>query len=251
MIKGADRKENSKIIQFRAPSEYHCMIELIIQSLNKKISEVGSNEKITATDVIKLAIESLATGNNSFNILGNHIKINDLVNNELEYFKVIPKNIIEFEVKFSLIKKIEEIVKILEDMHIYTDLKKSSKEVDELKILKSIIFSREQAFDSMKASNEEKEMMGFVQIQSIEYYLDIIFEKYNELQLDVFEIDFELLKNEIEDNILKYSSFINMQALKLYDNYKYSFILHSLRKDINEYISYIEDYLTHKNNPFT
>lgn len=40
MIKGADRKVGTKIIQFRAPSEYNGMVELITTVLNKKIVKV-------------------------------------------------------------------------------------------------------------------------------------------------------------------------------------------------------------------
>jgi len=254
MIKGADRKEGTKIMQFRAPSEYNGMVELITTALNKKIAKVGSKDKITATDVMKLAIESLATGDNSFNILGNNMKIDELVSDELksfyrEYSKIIPKKLIEFEVKCSLVKKIEEIVEILRDMYIDGDLEKSI-EVEELIILKATLFSRQQVFDSMKASKEEKEAFGFVQLESIEYYLDIIIKKYDELELKVEEIDYQILKSEIENNILRYRNTLNMSALKLYDNYKYSFILNSLRKDIDRYVNYIEEYLTHKKEPF-
>ena len=255
MIKGADRKEGTKIIQFRAPSEYNGMVELITTALNKKIAEVGSKDKITTTDVIKLAIEALATSNNSFNILGNNMKIDELVSDELkifyrEYSKIIPKKLVEFEVKCCLVKKIKEIVDILEELMINNTLEESSKEIEELKILKASLFSRQEAFYSMKASKEEREACGYVQINTIEYYLDIIIEKYDELQLKVEEIDYEMLKNEIENNILRYRNTLNMPALKLYDNYKYSFILNSLRKDIDIYMNYIEEYLTHKNDPF-
>lgn len=255
MIKGADRKEGTKIMQFRAPSEYNGMVELITTALNKQIAEVGSKDKITTTDVIKLAIEALATGDNSFNILGNNMKIDELVSDELksfyrEYSKIIPKKLIEFEVKCCLVKKIKEIVDILEEMMIDNSLEKSSKTVEELMILKATLFSRQQVFDSMKASKEEKEAFGFVQLKSIEYYLDIIIKEYDELELKVEEIDYEILKSEIENNILRYRNTLNMSALKLYDNYKYSFILNSLRKDIDRYVNYIEEYLTHKNDPF-
>lgn len=255
MIKGADRKEGSKILQFRAPSEYNGMIELITQALNKKLAEVGSNEKITTTDVMKLSIEFLVTGNNTFNILGKNIKINELISSELEYFdreysNIIPNGLIEFEIKCSLINIIKEIVEVLEDIQISDDSRKSKEIEEDIIMLKAILFSREDFFYSIKASKEEKEAMSFTKVESIEYYLNIISEKYEELELKVEEIDFEKLKNEVEDNILLYEKFKNIKALKLYDNYKYSYILNSLRNDINSYIKYIETILTNKNEAF-
>lgn len=255
MIKGADRKEGSKILQFRASSEYNGMIELITQALNKKIAEVGSKEKITTTDIMKLSIECLVTGNNSFNILGKNIKIDELVSSELEsfdreYSNIIPNGLIEFEIKCSLINIIKEIVELLEDIQISDDSRKLKEIEEDIIMLKAILFSREEFFYSIKASKEEKEAMSFTKVESIEYYLNIIGEKYEELDLKVEEIDFEELKNKIEDNILAYEKFKNIKALKLYDNYKYSYILNSLRNEINSYIKYIEDTLTKKNEAF-
>ena len=41
MIKGSDRKDISKVVQFRAPIEYSNMLDIISEILNNKISEVG------------------------------------------------------------------------------------------------------------------------------------------------------------------------------------------------------------------
>ena len=254
MIKGTDRKEGAKIIQFRAPSEYNSMIELITTALNRSMAEVGSKEKITFTDVMKLAIESLAKGNNDFDILGKNIKINELVNNELEYFnkeyfEIIPDEVIQFEVKTYLFEKIKEIIKRFGSIYINFDLGNSS-ELEEAKILNAIILSRCDYFESMEDLHIEKETIKLVKIESIAYYLYLIIRKYEELKLKVEEIDYEIFKSEIENNILRYSKLKNMSAMKLYDNYKYSFILNCLRNDINKYVEYIKEYITQMNDPF-
>lgn len=254
MIKGADRKEGTKIIQFRAPSEYSSMIDLTTTALNRKMIEVGSKEKITSTDVMKLAIESLATGNNSFDILGKNIKINELISNELKYFNkeysdIIPNNIIEFQIKICLFEKIKEIIKRFGDIYIDFDLRKSS-EAQDAKILNAIILSRCEVFESIEDLNNEKEIISSFRIESIAYYLHSINRKYEQLQVKIEEIDYDRLKIEVENNILKYKNFKNISALKLYDNYKYSMLLNCLRNDINRYVEIIKDYIIKMDDPF-
>ena len=252
MIKGSDRKEGTKVVQFRASSEYSSMLELIINLVNKKIEEVGSDDKLTTTDVIKLAIESLVTGNGTVDILGHKFSIKDLIEQELSTFsKGIDEKIIRFEVGYAVLDILKELLEFLNEKE---REKNAPIEIgDEIKEIESLIFTREGYYDYLQLDSDEKEAFGTIRTLTLNGYLDIIKEKYNKYNLNLEYIDYEKMKNNIEDAILSYNQLKSFPALKLIDNYTYSLVLTKLRKEINTNVQHIEEYLLNDNddNPFT
>lgn len=252
MIKGSDRKEGTKVVQFRASSEYSSMLELIINLVNKKIEEVGSDDKLTTTDVIKLAIESLVTGNGTVDILGHKFSIKDLIEQELSTFsKGIDEKIIRFEVGYAVLDILKELLEFLNEKE---REKNAPIEIgDEIKEIESLIFTREGYYEYLQLDSDEKEAFGTIRTLTLNGYLDIIKEKYNKYNLNLEYIDYEKMKNNIEDAILSYNQLKSFPALKLIDNYTYSLVLTKLRKEINTNVQHIEEYLLNDNddNPFT
>lgn len=254
MIKGSDRKDISKVVQFRAPIEYSNMLDIISEILNNKISEVGSSEKITTTDIIKLSIESLATGRNTFNILGKEFSINELVNEELKYIKEdsfmeLVVKAIKFEIKYYLIEIIREVIDSLHE--ILLSKKKVNYDIsEEIKSLEGILFTRGEFFISKNLSVEEKEIFRTIEVYDLSYYLDIFKDMNGKDIFDLSKIDFQEMKNKVENIIFKYKNGRQITALKLMDNYQYSLLLTRIRKEIDNNIEYIKNYIKEYDDPF-
>ena len=217
MVTGADRKEKGRIVQFRAPIEYCGALEVIAEIINKKIAQIGGKEKVTFSDVMKLAIDRLLTGKDSFEILGKQFKISDLVEQELAKYDSIPMEGIESEVNYFLMDKYQDVV----ELYIEKDLE----------------------LEDCPLATKDK------LTEQIEMRLNGLSEAYERLGLR-FELttkDYECLREQIEQSFFDEEDAIYLQALKLFDHYRYSYLLHSLRKMTDDYIQKIQRYIQERN----
>lgn len=220
MVKGIERKESTKIIQFRAPSEHFNIINIITLAINKKIKEIGSTDFYNITDVMKLSIESLLTGKNTINILNREFFISELIDEELKRFysdnykeDIYPH--ILLAIKKVLLKLIIEIEESIHQALVDT---KDYQLEDDLMELKGLI----QVWRADVNSIDIEE--GFRIINSIVK------------QKNLSSYDMVNLEKEIEDILMASEYFEMFQGLKLKSNYQYSLILTYIREEIRKFI---------------
>jgi len=221
MIKGSERKENTRMIQFRAPSEYFSMIDVITSAINKKIKEVGSTNFYNVTDIMKLSIEALVTGNNTIKILNKEFSINELVDDELSRF-------------FSNNYKAEILPIIL--------LAFKNHLIDEL---------REIEFDIHFKKADDKYYQGDKYLEEINGLLESWSDDVNNINIEAAISDIDDISNKvkidlgdsgeieksIEDAIMENEYFELFQGLKLKNHYQYSLILTYVREEISKLVA--------------
>lgn len=248
MINGANRKEKGRMVQFRAPIEYGGALELIMELINRKITDVGSTEKMTISDVMKLSIECLVKGTKTVEILGREFVVSELIQQELEDFQDISTETVEKEVKFYLMTKLHEIIEVYEG-------KMEGGLLDEneavmLKILNAVYCTREEVAYSLSATEEEREVLGLKSLDTVEDYLTLLCASYSLLNLkfDMKLSDFDGIRKYVEVALFEGEHATKLQALKLFDQYRYCYILNALRRHTEAIIDSIEAFFLFKDN---
>ena len=219
MVKGAERKESAKIIQFRAPSEYFNIINIITYAINKKIKEVGSTDFYNVTDVMKLSIESLLTGKNSINILNREFVVNELIDEELaRFYSENYKEDIYSHILLAIKKELLKLLIEIEDSEHQTIIDTKDYQLgDDLIELKGLIEIWRDDVNSIDIEEGIRVINSIIQEKNFNSY------------------DPGNLANEIE-NILMSSEYFEMfQGLKLKNNYRYSLILTYIRDEIRKF----------------
>lgn len=245
MIKGADRKEDTKVIQFRAASRYSNMADLIAEAINERFKVIGSSDKFTTTDVMKLAIESLCFGKSEIDILGRKVKINQLVVSHLKkYYKDfdISKYRVILDKLFTrvVITKIKQIEDVMFERMIDTKNKEDEEFTHERMMLEAetSLLSCDGWEDSNAFKLEDREL------EHVNYYLDIVKAEHCGVKIGFEQYEYDKMRTEMEEAILENEDFKYIYALKLFDNYRFSQILAEIRNQIEIRIEYIKDYLT-------
>lgn len=253
MIKGADRKEDTKAIQFRAASRYSNMIELIADAINEKFKMIGCSDKFTTTDVMKLAVESLCFGKSETEMLGRKIEIRELV---LSHLKIFYK---EFDIEKyrRILDKLftrEVLLKIkqIEEVMFETMLDNKKGEDDNFTNERWILEAETSLLKCSGWYTDKKRELATRKLEHVNYYLDIVKNSHCGVKIGFEEAEYEKMKVKIEEEILSISDFKYLYALKLFDNYRFSEILASLRNQIDIRIEYFREYLKDEviNDPF-
>ncbi|MBL4930428.1 hypothetical protein [Clostridium paridis] len=224
MIKGAERKENAKMIQFRAPSEYLNMIDIITIVINEKIKAIGSTDFYNVTDVMKLSIEALSTGKNSINILNKEFHINELIDEELARFysdnykdEVLPLILLSF--KNCLIDELKEIQY---DVHLSKIDDKNYQGDKYLEYISGLLASW---------SSDIKNI-------DIEVAINNINDICQKVKINID--DSSKLESSIEDVLMESEYFEFFQGLRLKNQYQYSLILNYVREEISKLVTKLQ-----------
>lgn len=241
-MKSADIKEESRLLQFRAQDRYSYMLSVIIECINEKIDKIGGDSKTTVSDVLKMAIESLALGKSCINILGKDFDVKELVKEKLmmyfDDFDIYKYEIVIEKICLIIIKEdMEAVIHELEDIDIMPTLDNNG--VSEIQSLEITITSTDRIIKKIQymcyventyPKADSKQIVDLIkQLKRLKIYKNIDFDELKSLESF----------SRIEKNIMVQDDFSYFFALKLFDHYRYSEIITELRNMISTYLNKI------------